>query len=182
MGYYLIDRGAAELKARLGYRPFWRERAIDWALDHPQVVYFGSIAIAINLLVLLLTAAGLGGQLLSWWALLTAAALLLPVSELAVGLVNHLVTLALRPRVVPKLEFEDGIPADQATFIVIPSMLARPSSATVLLRAAEMHYLANTDPSVRIGLLTDFTDAPSETMPSDEELLRDALDAAARVE
>ena len=89
-------------------------------------MYFGSIAVAINLFVLLLTAAGLGGQL-HVVGPADGGCLLLPVSELAVGLVNHLVTLALRPRVVPKLEFEDGIPADQATFIVIPSMLARPS-------------------------------------------------------
>ena len=89
---------------------------------------------------------------------------------------NQLLTLFLSPRVLPKLEFKEGIPADHATFIVIPAMLTGPSSAAVLLERLETHYLANPDPGLRFGLLTDFADAPQETMPQDEGLLDDALE------
>ena len=105
-----------------------------------------------------------------------SAVLLLPLSELAVGLVNHLVTLLMPPRVLPKLDFKEGIPAEQSTFVVIPSMLARVSSAAVLAERLETHYLSNPDPTLRFALLTDFTDAPNETMPQDEEMVRDALE------
>ena len=64
-------------------------------------------------------------------------------SELAVGLVNHLLTLLLPPRVLPKLELKEGIPEEFATFVVMPSMLVRPRSAEVLLERLETHYLAN---------------------------------------
>ena len=94
--------------------------------------------------------------------------LLLPVSELAVGLVNQLLTLFMPPRVLPKLDFKDGIPADCATFIVMPTMLVRPQSAAVLLERLEIHYLANPDPQFRFALLTDFADAPRADMPEDE--------------
>ncbi len=71
----------------------------------------------------------------------------MPVSELAVGAVNYLVTLFVPPRVLPKLDFRDGIPTDCATFVVMPSMLVRPQSAATLLEKLEIHYLANPDPS-----------------------------------
>ena len=59
-------------------------------------------------------------------AVLIVLIALLPGSELAVGLVNHLLTLLLPPRVLPKLELKEGIPEEFATFVVMPSMLVRP--------------------------------------------------------
>ena len=84
-------------------------------------------------------------------------------SELAVGLVNYLLTLLLPPRVLPKLDFKDGIPADCATFVVMPAH-ARPGrrAREALLERLEIHYLANPDPQLRFALLTDFADAPHE--------------------
>jgi cyclic beta-1,2-glucan synthetase len=175
VGYYLIDRGAAELKAAFRYRPPWRERAREWLLDHPELGYFGLIGLAIVLLLALLLVAGLGSRVCSSWALLAAVLALLPLSELAVGLVNHLLTLVLRPRVMPKLEFKEGIPEEHSTFIVIPALLTGPTSAEGLALRAERHYLANAVANIRIGILTDFADAPCETMPNDQALLRDAL-------
>ena len=124
----------------------------------------------------LVVALALGGSVGSWWVPLLAAVVLLPLSELAVGMVNQVLTLFLPPRVLPKLDVKDGIPTEHATFIVIPSMLARPASAAVLLERLELHYLANPDPNLRFALLTDFTDAPQETMPQDEGLVDDALE------
>jgi cyclic beta-1,2-glucan synthetase len=180
VGYYLIDRGAAELKSRFGYRPNWDERLLESVLDNPGPVYFSAIALA-SMAFLCLFLFGLGNQLFSWWLLPTAAVALLPASAVAVGLVNHLFTLLLKPRSLPKLEFKEGIPEKYSTFIVIPSMLTGPTSAPTLLRRAEMHYLANTLPNIRIGLLTDFADAPLETMPNDQELLQDAIDRVRRL-
>jgi cyclic beta-1,2-glucan synthetase len=91
------------------------------------------------------------------------------------GLVNFFATYLLPPRALPKLDFKDGIPIDCTTFVVMPSMLLRPESATVLLERLEIHYLSNPDPQLRFALLTDFADAPAETMPEDEEYLRAAL-------
>ena len=60
--------------------------------------------------------------------------------------------------------------------VVMPSMLSRPQSAEALLGRLEIHYLANPDPQLRFALLTDFADAPHETMPEDDAYLRDALE------
>ena len=176
VGYHLIADGAKALKDGLGYRPRLRERGKEWTFDHPRMVYFGSIA---ALLVALVTGAArwaLGDSFATWWLAPAALALLLPMSELAVGLVNHLLTLLLPPRVLAKLEFKDGVPADCASIVVMPSMLVRPKSAEALLERLEIHYLANPDPILKFALLTDFADADEEHRPEDEGYLRDALD------
>ena len=175
VGFYLIDRGQAELKAAFGYRPGWRERLLDGCGAGRNGSISGRSRSARR-------PDGARRRACAWAAVRLVVGpsprrgLAAALSELAVGLVNQLLTLFLPPRVLPKLDFKDGIPTEHATFIVIPSMLARPSSAAVLLERLETHYLANPDPNLRFALLTDFTDAPQETMPQDEGLIDDAME------
>jgi cyclic beta-1,2-glucan synthetase len=180
VGYSLIGPGAAAFKVELGYRPSVRQRLLDAVLGHPGTVYLGSVAALAALLLALL------GVLARGWAppgaaglaltILALAAGLLPLSELVVGVVNHVLTLFLPPRTLPKIDFKDGIPADCLTFVVMPSMLTRPQSAAALLEKLEIHHLANPDANLRFALLTDFADAATEHRPEDEGYVRAALD------
>ncbi len=182
VGFYLDDGGVAALRQAFGYRPTLGERLHDSVMAHPKVVYFGSIlvllagslAIALGLEALTAaTASGIG--LLT----LVVLALLLPLSDIAVGLVNHLTTLLLPPKKLARLDFKAGIPLDVETMVVVPSMLVRPDSAAALLERLEITYLANPDPSLRFALLTDFADAPEEHRPEDDAYVRSALDGIA---
>jgi cyclic beta-1,2-glucan synthetase len=175
VGFYLIDRGQSELKAAFGYRPGWRERLLGWVRGRPKWVYFGSIALSLAAMTAVVIGLALGVASISWWLPILIMVLLLPFSELAVGMVNQVLTLFLPPRVLPKLDVKAGIATEHATFVVIPSMLARSASSAVLLERLELHYLANPDPNLRFALLTDFTDAAKETLPADEGLIDDAI-------
>ncbi|MCS6852425.1 MAG: glycosyl transferase family 36 [Gemmataceae bacterium] len=173
-GYYLLDEGRLRLEADLGYRAPWAERVRRWLRGNPEVFYFGSIGTTWLALVLL---AALGAGPVGWRRLWVALAVLVPASELAVGLVHYLITKLLPPRVLPKLDFREGIPADCATFVVMPTMLVRPESGASLAARLEIHYLSNPDPQLHFALLTDFADAPAEQMPTDEPYLQAARDA-----
>jgi cyclic beta-1,2-glucan synthetase len=177
VGYYLVGRGEAELRAAFEYRPMARERVLDLAIAHPERVYFGSLLLLLGTSLLLLSHLALRslGTVASLWLPLALLSALLPLSELVVGLVNHCLTLLLPPRVLPKLEFKEGITEEFATFVVMPSMLDRPRSAELLCERLEIHYLANPTSQVRFALLTDFGDAPHEEMPGDQSLIEDAL-------
>src|SRR5207247_8803262 len=111
---------------------------------------------------------------LSWWTVLVVLVGVFLAGEVAVGFVNYFLTLLLPPRVLPKLDFKDGIPSECATFVVMPTMLLRPHSATALLERLEAHYLSNPDPQLWFALLTDFADAPHEHMPEDDSYLQAA--------
>ncbi len=175
VGYYLVDRGHPTLKAEFKTRTPWRDRLHGWTLRHPRTTYFGPIAAVLALVLSIPVGLVLGSGAPAWWVPIVLLVSLLPAGELAVGLVNHFLTLLMPPKVLPKLDFKDGIPADYAAFVVMPSMLVRPNSAADLLERLEIHYLANPDPRLRFALLTDFADAPAETMPEDAGYVRDAL-------
>ncbi|HTU17645.1 MAG TPA: glucoamylase family protein, partial [Gemmataceae bacterium] len=181
VGYYLIGTGRTELQRELGYRPGPRERLLETILKYPQSVYFGSIVTLMVLLLGLLVFMRIvaGGSVSPWLWLLAGLAALLPVSDLAVGVTNYLLTLILPPRTLPRLDFKEGIPEDCAAFVVIPSMLAHADSAAALAEKLEIHYLANPDPQLRFAALTDFTDAPTEHQPKDEGYIHDALERIA---
>jgi cyclic beta-1,2-glucan synthetase len=176
VGYYLVGAGRPEFEAALGYRPRLKARFVSALRRRPNAVYFGSLlAVTALLLAGALACAHWAGASAAGLALAAAAALL-PLSEVAVGLVHYVLTLLLPPRVLPKMDFKDGIPEDCSTFVVMPTLLTGPHSAAELTDHLEVHYLSNPDPQLRFALLTDFADAPTETRPGDEALLRDALD------
>jgi cyclic beta-1,2-glucan synthetase len=175
VGYYLVAEGrrslARELNCCFKLRDCWRE----YLTANADTVYFGTIvAVTIGLVAL---AVGLTWIGLGWLSLLVGLVTVLPASDVAVALVNYLVCRLLRPRVLPKLDFSAGIPADCETIVVIPGMLFRPESASHLAERIELHYLANPDPRLRFALLTDWADAPAEHMPEDEALVQSAVRA-----
>src|SRR5207253_3235608 len=51
VGYYLIGRGRSELETRLHFRPGLGEWLRALVLDHPGVVYFGSLFAVMSLLL-----------------------------------------------------------------------------------------------------------------------------------
>ena len=184
VGYYLIGPGKAEFQAELGYRPGIGERLLDAVLRYPRLVYFGSIGgFSLALLALLVVASvvvSMSETVSPPLLVLLVLAALLPVSELAVGLVNYLLTLVLTPRTLPKLEFKEGIPED-LRHVRCHAQYAHPSRERGrLTERLEIHYLANPDAQMRFALLTEFADAPAENQPEDEGYVRDTPWSASR--
>ena len=56
------------------------------------------------------------------------------------------------------------------TLAVIPAMLAGAQHIEELIEALEVRFLANRDPLLHFGLLTDFLDADEATLPTDVRL------------
>ncbi len=83
---------------------------------------------------------------------------------------NLVVTLVIPPRQLPRLDFSEGIPDDARTFVVIPTLLLSRAGIESLLEKIEIHFLANRDPNLLFGLLTDFPDSPTPTSAQDELL------------
>ena len=93
-----------------------------------------------------------------------ASALLIPVLTVATSLVNWLITLMIRPRILPKLDFKDEIPDPFQTLVVIPAMITSREEIDSLAHQLELHYLRNPEPGLLFALLTDFRDADSEIL------------------
>src|SRR5262249_1214145 len=99
---------------------------------------------------------------------------LLPLSELAIGLVNVAVTTLIRPKALPKLEFGDRLPPHCRTLVVIPGLLTSPVAIRTLLERLEIHYLPNPEHGLQFAVLIDFADASASEIADDAEMLERA--------
>jgi cellobiose phosphorylase len=116
-------------------------------------------------LLLLAPAPGLPRPLLFLPALLGGLCL----SQVAVALVNFLVSLLVRPNLLPRLDYSEGIPSESRTLIVIPSLLSSVESVNALVESLEVRFLANRDKNIHAALLTDLPDARAELLPGEQE-------------
>ncbi len=64
-----------------------------------------------------------------------------------------------------------AIPAEHRSMVIVPTLLSSRQEIDDLLEALEIRYLGNRDANLYFALLTDFRDAPEETLPEDAALL-----------
>ena len=175
VGYYLIDDGLAELERSTGYRTQVREAVYRGVRRHPNAVFAGG--------VLSFTVAALGALL--WlggapaWAVWLPLLLLglVPANDIAVNVVNQLVTAFLPPRTLPKLDLhEHGVPPEFRTAVVIPTLFGSVDAVREALDHLEVQFLANREAHLHFAVLSDFTDSPTETREGDGEIVAAAVE------
>ena len=163
VGHHLIGKGRRDLESDVAYRPRLGQRVRRFVFGDATGVYLGSIAIIAVLL------AGLGAEYAGrhgaspWGELAVALLLLLPASDLAIALVQRVAARLAPPRRLPRLDFPDGIPPDERTMVIIPTLLSSVAEVQELLEHIEVLALANLDPHIHFAILGDFTDAPAAT-------------------
>ncbi len=164
VGFYLIGPGARAFRRRIQCRRLPFAWISDLAELCPNAFYIGGVALLTVLIVAALF--HLAGPFPRW----AAALLLVPASQAALEIVNALVSRLLKPRLLPSMDFTDGIPSSSKTIAVVPTLLLSPANVSKLLEDLEIRYLANRDPNLYFALLTDFPDAESRQTENDSVL------------
>ncbi len=180
-GFYLISQGRAGFERDLGYRAPWRKRlGRFWLANAPHGYVWTVVVAALVVLAfpLVLTAARGAGPLAL--AVLAVVALV-PASELAVAIVNRVVSDVVGPRRLPKLELAGGVPEPLRTLVAVPTLLVSEREVREEVERLEVRFLANDDGDVRFALVSDWVDAPSEILPADARLLAAARDGIAEL-
>jgi cellobiose phosphorylase len=170
VGFYLIDKGVASLEQLTEVRLSVLETLQRVGRQFPLLLYLGAIILITAILggglLALARFNGLRGFLLWLLGLLS----LLSLSQLAIALVNWCATRLATPHPLPRMDFSKGIPSDELSLAVVPTMLTSIKNIEHLVDAMEVRFLANRDENLRFGLLTDFRDANEEELPDDEPL------------
>ena len=171
VGYYLIDDGRILLEAELNCKPPLYIRLGRWLRRHHAPLYVS----AIGVITLAVTAAFVAFTrrvgVPPGTSLILGLLALSPAGDIAVEFVNYVLTRILQPKKLPRLSFEDEIPDEHRTLVVVPMMLLTPEAITEEVERLEVRYLANPDPNLLYGLLSDYSDAPEPHMPEDAERL-----------
>nr|HXY15645.1 glucoamylase family protein [Terriglobales bacterium] len=168
IGYYLLAEGRNLLYRRVRFRPPFAQRVQDFLRRHPDEYYLPAIEIftfaIISVVVVLITNRFSPPDLI----FLAIVALLLPASQSAVLLVNYLTTSLLRPQILPKLDFSEGVPDDCVTLVAVPTLLLNEKQVHRLVEDLEVRFLGNRDRNVHFILLSDLPDSrqsPREDSP-----------------
>ena len=159
IGYYLLDAGRKQLELRCHYRPTFRNWVRDLLRRYPDDFYVAGIQIVTLLIIALIIFPLM--PLYSPLGRLTLGFLLLvlPASQGAVELLNHTITAILKPYALPKIDFSKGIPSENKTLVVVPTLLLSERQVRELVEDLEVRSLANQDPNIHFALLSDLPDS-----------------------
>jgi cellobiose phosphorylase len=172
VGYYLIDRGLEETEHACGMRYTLRLKINRASAKIPTFIYIFSI-----LFLSFISATWLFyityNQTQHSWQILTLVGLLsfLGCLQLAVSFANWLTTVLVQPRLLPRMDYSNGIPTECRSLVVVPTMLTTEAYIEELIEGLEIRYLANREDNLHFSLLTDLIDADSATMPEDDQLV-----------
>jgi cyclic beta-1,2-glucan synthetase len=180
-GYYLIGNGRRALEARIGYRRslFSWPRRLGLASGVGDYLTGIALLAAMTLSIPLLILAGWGisGAQLALLALLG----MIPALDVAISLVNRLVTEEFGAKILPGLALRDGVPAHLRTMVVVPALLTTQVALEEQIERLETHYLASPEGELYFALLSDWADSTNESTAEDEALLSSAVAAIARL-
>jgi cyclic beta-1,2-glucan synthetase len=181
VGTWLVGEGRAELAGLLSCREARRYRSLVWIYRHHAAVYAGGIGgFTFVFFAMIATLGSVGSSPVASLGLLLL--LLIPVSQLAIEVVNYLVTRLLPPRPLPKMDFEDsGIPDPFRTLVVVPMMLANAETVRAEVEKLEIRYLANKEANLLFSLFTDYTDSATLSREDDSRLLEAATECLAEL-
>ena len=175
-GYYLLAEGRRAFQEAIGFSPplsHLAERS-SRALGISGYVAAGA-TVATTLLAIPFVV--LSQSAVSGFALvLLGLTGLVPAIDLAVALVNRVITQAFGARPLPSLALLDGVTPELRTLVVMPTLLTSRAAIYELLERLEVHFLASPSGDLHFALLTDWTDAEAEKIDGDEELLIAAVD------
>ena len=169
-GYYLIAKGRPAFERALGFRATIKGRLVRANATVGISGYLG--------IVTLITVA-VAALVVSWvlapggaWSVWTLALLaLLPAFDAALALVNCGAMARFDAITLPALELKGGVPASLRTMIVMPTLLTSRTAIAEQIERLEVHHLANAEGDLCFALLSDWTDAATESTPGDDDLL-----------
>lgn len=171
VGYYLLEDGLTQTEhAARVQLPFWK--AVRRKLENSSGIIYTITALLTTLLIT-------GGMVLvadkglhTGWLIAVGVLSLISASHFTLSMANWWSTLWIKPKPLPKLNFSTGIPDENRTMVIVPTLLTNLAQAEKLVEDLEVRFLSNRDANLLFGLLTDLPDAPEQVMPEDEALIQ----------
>ena len=181
-GYHLIAGGRPTFERTVGFRAPVRNWLVRCNTKIGIGGYIVGSVIIVAAIVLLLPLIALGEPRIGGWSLGLLALLgLIPAMDLAVAIVNRVVTSGFGTTILPGLELRDGVTLNLRTMVAVPTLLTTQAALEEQIERLEVHYLASPEGDLHFALLSDWTDASTEHAEGDDALLDAAAEGIARL-
>lgn len=170
-GYHLIAGGRPALERKIGFRPPLRLWVNRFTIRLGLPGYAGAILFVTSLLLGVAVSVMASCGLSVGWLATFAALGLLPATEVAVTLVNRVITWTFGAVVLPGLELKTGVPASLRTLVVVPTLLTDEETLLEQIERLEIHHLSGAGGDLSFALLSDGVDADEGMLEGDTHLL-----------
>ncbi len=170
IGYYLIAEGKQILYEILLQRP------IKTISQETKVKYYLTSIWAFTIFFTILSMYFFEKQIHNGiLTILIGILLVLPIEEIVVQIIQAILAKLVKPKLIPKMDFYQGIPKEEATFVVIPTILKSREKVIELMKKLEVYALANQSENLYFALLGDCSSGPNKEEPFDKEVIEEGL-------
>jgi uncharacterized membrane protein YoaK (UPF0700 family) len=148
------------------------KRHIGWYLFPPKKYKQRSIAYISIISALSVIVSVVLSFFMGWIAFLF---LLIPISQVVIELFNQVLRFLHAPRSTFKLKFEDGIPKEYATMVIIPTIIKNVQKINAMFDKLEIYYLSNLSDNLYFTLLGDCSSGDTKKTSFDDDLAEAGL-------
>lgn len=166
IGYYLISDGSNKLKYELGIKT---RRKTNKSKTYIHSVFAMTTILTILSSIIIYYKTNL------LFAIIFGILLYIPVSEIYIQILNYILGKFVKPKILPKLDFTNGIPKEYSTTVVIPTIIGNKEKVKELFRKLEVYYIANKSENLYFALLGDCTSSKNEEEDFDKDVIEEGL-------
>ncbi len=171
VGYYLIDEGINELREKLEIKKF-----LNLKNKEKEKLYVASniiVPLYLNFLLSIYFFIKTNNIIFS---VISFLIMYIPISEIYIKCLNYLLTKFKSPTLIPKINYEKGVPKECATFVVVPTILKSKEKVKEMIEKLEIYYLANKSENLYFALLGDCSEEKTEKIDFDDEIIKFGID------
>ena len=168
IGYYLIDNGINELYDSLQYKTTRKMKP-----KNKVKLYILATSLLTIITSLILTLILIGNYQNIGLNILSFIIFLIPSQEFSIKLIQYILSKIIKPKLIPKLDMQNGIDKENTTMVVIPTILKSKEKVQELTRKLEVYYLSNKSQNIYFTLLGDCTQSDKREETFDQEVIEE---------
>lgn len=170
IGYYIIDAGKEELLSTL-----LNKKIKFISKEKKSKIYVFSVFI-FSLIFTFILAFYMYSQINNILiSIILGIFVFIPVQTAVVQIIQYLLSKIVVPKMIPKLDFTNGIPKESTTMVIIPTILKSKDKTEELMKKLEVYYLANKSENLYFTLLGDCSASKSKVENFDESVIKSGI-------
>lgn len=168
IGYYLIDIGINRLYDKLEYiskkedSPKNKTKIYILAIIVLTTIISGFLSYVLNLQIKN-----------NWIAIASFILFFIPASEFVIQIIQNILNKVVKPKIIPKIDFSEGIDKENSAIVVIPTIVKSKEKVKEMMENLERYYLANKSKNLYFALLGDCSQSKNENEEFDKEVIQE---------
>ena len=168
IGYYLIDKGSEELYKILNYKSRKEISSKNKTKIFIAIIAIFSIVISLGITKLLNVK-----KQNNWLYIINFILFLIPSSEIVIQVIQYILSKIVKPKIIPKIDFSNGIDEENSTMVIIPTIINSKEKVQELMKKLEVYYLANKSENLYFTLLGDCTQSSRKEESFDAKVIKE---------